>query len=371
MMKAEKAVRALLTQAGITVDGNAPYDIQVHDPAFYTRLLRDGSLGLGEAHVDGQWDSPAIDQTITKLLMAKLNKKVQTNWRVIALVVKAKLLNLQVLKRASEVGLRHYDLGNDLYEAMLGPRLAYTCAYYKDAETLDEAQEAKLDLVCKKIGLKPGMKVLDLGCGWASFAKFAAEKYDARVTGITISKEQAALGSERCRDLPVEIIHGDYREARGLYDAVISIGIMEHIGPKNYKCYIDVVDRCLKPNGIAFIHTISGNREMKHTEPWLNKYIFFNAVLPTIGQINVAMDDRFVFEDIHNFGPDYDRTLMAWYDNFIDAWPSLRHKYGDRFFRMWSYYLLVCAAGFRARHTQLYQMVLTRPGTPQPNCRLS
>ena len=371
--RAESIIRGLLEQSGITVDGEAPHDIVVHDDRFYTRTLRDGSLGFGESYMEGWWDSPAIDLMIARILESGTDEKLPV-WADSLLALRARIQNLQSRARAPEVGRRHYDVGNDLYRAMLDSRMAYTCAYWppgrEDAD-LDAAQEAKLELVCRKIQLRPGMKVLDLGCGWGCFARYAAERHGAEITGYTISERQVELGRELCAGLPVELRLEDYRNARGRYDAVISIGIMEHVGPRNYRTYIDVVDRCLVPGGIGFIHTIAGNYSNDHIEPWLNRYIFPNAVLPSLSQMTRAMEPRFTVEDVHNIGPHYDRTLMSWCQRFDDAWPDLRGRYDDRFYRMWKYYLLSCAAIFRTRHTQLFQVVFTRPPTRQPACRLS
>jgi cyclopropane-fatty-acyl-phospholipid synthase len=367
----ETIVRELLEQAGIAINGSRPWDMQVHDPRLYDRVLRQATLGLGEAYMDGWWDCEAIDQFIYRALRADLRSKVEGNWRLMLHVLRSKLLNLQSPALAFEVGERHYDLGNDLYQAMLDRRLNYTCGYWQEAATLDQAQEAKLELVCQKIGLEPGMRVLELGCGWGSFAKYAAEKYDAHVLGVTVSKEQVALGKELCQDLPVELRLQDYREVDGVYDAVISIGVMEHVGFKNYATYMQVVDRCLKEDGIAFIHTIGGNESATTGDPWMDKYIFPNGMLPSIAQIGAAMEGRFVMEDWHNFGPHYDKTLMAWHANFEAAWPELKQEYDERFYRMWRYYLLSCAGGFRARNMQLWQIVMTRTGAPQPECRFS
>ena len=370
--KTEQAVCDLLEAGGVVIGGDRPQDIQVHDRRFFPRVLRDNSLGFGEAYMDGWWDSEAVDQTVYHLLASDLRRRAQQSITTVALAIRAKLVNPQSYGRATEVAHRHYDIGNDLYEQMLGKTMAYTCAYWNDAENLDQAQENKLDLVCRKIKLERGMKVLDLGCGWGTFAKFAAENYGAHVTGYTISKAQVELGTKRCHGLPVELYCDDYREARGLYDRVISIGIMEHVGPRNYDTYMDVVDRCLVPDGIGFIHTIGGNRVKNHTDPWIDKYIFPNAVLPTLGRLTSAMDkDEWVVEDVHNIGPHYDPTLMAWLQNFEGAWPALADRYGERFYRMWKFYLCSCAGGFRARFMQLYQLVFTRQSTPQPECRLS
>jgi len=369
MNKSEKTVRELLDLADVSVNGEHPWDIQVHDERFYDRILKDASLGLGESYMDGWWDCKAIDAFIDRVLRADLREKIENNWRMAFQVLRAKLTNRQTRKRAYEVGEQHYDLGNDLYRAMLDKRLNYTCGYWRNAANLDDAQEAKLELVCKKIGIHHGMKILELGCGWGSFAKYAAEKHGASVLGVTISKEQVALGMEMCKGLPVELRLQDYREVEGEFDAVISIGVMEHVGYKNYRTYMEVVDRCLKEDGVAFVHTIGNNISITTGEPWTDKYIFPNGVLPSIAQLGKAMEGFFVMEDWHNIGPYYDRTLLAWYKNFNDAWPKLKDKYGERFRRMWNYYLLSSAGGFRSRSQQLWQIVMTRPGTPQPDCR--
>ena len=371
MSQSENIVRDLFSLAEIYLGGPNPWDIQVHDDRFYDRVLRGASLGLGESYMDGWWDCDSIDQMIDQVLRANLREKVEKNLRMAFQVLRAKLLNRQTLSRSPQVAERHYDLGNDLYQAMLDKRMNYTCAYWHKADNLDDAQEAKLDLVCRKLGVQQGMHILELGCGWGSFAKFAAEKYGASVVGVNISKQQVALGRELCKGLPVELRLQDYRAVEGQYDAVISIGVMEHVGYKNYAAYMDVVDRCLKPGGIAFIHTIGGNFSRTTGDPWTDKYIFPNGMVPSIAQLAKAMEIRFVMEDWHNIGPHYDPTLMAWHHNFNHAWPEIKHQYDDRFSRMWNYYLLCSAGGFRSRTNQLWQIVFTRKGTPQPNCRKS
>lgn len=370
-LRAEETVRDLFKEAGIEVYGTDPWDIQVRDSRFYERVLRETSLGLGESYMDGWWDVESIDGMIDRMLRANLDRRVRGNLRTRLPALLGIITNRQSPARAFEVGRDHYDLGNDLYSAMLDRRLNYTCAYWKNAMNLDEAQEAKLDLVCRKIGLKPGMSVLELGCGWGSFAKYAAEKYGASVLGVTVSKEQVALGSELVKGLPVEIRLQDYREVQGRFDRVISIGIMEHVGYKNYRSYMEVVHRTLKPDGVGFIHTIGGNYSLTAGDPWSDKYIFPNGMLPSIVQLGDAMEGLFVMEDWHNFGPDYERTLLAWYDNFEAAWPELSKKYSERFHRMWRYYLLTSAGTFRSRSQQLWQIVFTPIGSPQPECRVS
>jgi cyclopropane-fatty-acyl-phospholipid synthase len=363
--KAGELCREMLARAGITVGGDAPWDITVHDERLWTRVLREGSLGLGDAYVDGWWDTPALDQCFDRVFRARLDREVTSNWVFVAHVVRARLFNPQAL-RPFEIAERHYDIGNDLYEAMLDRSMAYTCGYWRDAADLDKAQEAKLELVCKKLGLKEGMRILELGCGWGSFAFHAARKHRVSVTAYNVSKEQVSWIQARKGDLPIDVHLDDYRKAAGTYDAVVSIGLMEHVGPKNYRSYMELVDRCLTPDGVAVVHTIGSNRTRDRIDPWFDRHIFPNAAFPSLGRLTDAMEDILVPEDMQNIGEHYDPTLMAWWQNFDAAWPQLRARYGDRFYRMWKFYLLVSAATFRSRFMQLYQIVFTKQGARQP-----
>ncbi len=355
MSSARTVAEGLLKKADVTIGGSRPSDIIVHNDELFARVLRQGTLGLGEAYMDGWWDCEAIDQFVAKVISAHLDQEVTLTPTVILSVVKAHLFNLQNMSRAKQVGEQHYDLGNDLYEAMLDKRMVYTCGYWSGtpaATNLDEAQEAKLDLACRKMGLKKGDRVLDIGCGWGSFAKFAAEKYGVSVVGVTISKEQVPLAEERCKGLPVEIRLQDYRDVNEKFDHIVSIGMFEHVGPKNYREYFKVANRCLKDDGVFLLQTIGYKVSVTAAEPWINKYIFPGGVLPSVAQIGKAVEGFFIMEDWHNFGP----------ANFNAAWPTLKEKYGDRFYRMWKYYLLSCAGDFRARDLQLWQIVLSKNG---------
>lgn len=366
MRQAKKLIVSLLERAGVAINGPRPFDIQVYNEALYARIVRHRSLGLGESYMDGWWDSHAPDQFIAKILEANVAKNLSLSWwsavRLALGFVKDMMVNPQSRRRSFIVGERHYDIGNDIYEAMLDRRMVYTCGYWLCAKTLDQAQEAKLDLVCRKIGLKENDAVLDIGCGWGSFLKFAAEKYGARGTGITVSREQVALASRACEKLPVSIVLQDYRDMRGTFDHVVSLGMFEHVGYRNYRTYMEKVHSVLKDDGLFLLHTIGENRSVVSGEPWLSRYIFPNGMLPSMAQIGSSLEGLFVIEDVHNFGADYDKTLMAWHDRFECAWPTLREKYGERFRRMWKYYLLSCAAIFRARTAQLWQFVLSKKG---------
>jgi len=367
----QKTFHSLMQFAGVTVNGSKPYDIQVYNDQFYSRVLKQAALGLGESYMDSWWDCRSLDQFIEKVMRADLPGRVKKDWATVWNILKARIFNLQTAKRSFIVGKKHYDIGNDLYRRMLDKRMQYTCGYWDTADNLDDAQEAKLDMICRKTGLKPGMEIAELGCGFGEFAKHAAQNYGARVTGFTVSKQQAEYGKALCKNLPVDIRLEDYRKASGKYDRVISIGLMEHVGYKNYRTYMKLTHDLLKDDGIAFVHTIGGNVTRRICNPWTTKYIFPNSMLPSIAQLGAAMEGCFVMEDWHNFGEDYDKTLMAWYENFETAWPELKHNYSDRFYRMWKYYLLSCAGGFRSRALQLWQISMTKPGRTRPDCRIS
>lgn len=364
MATAHDTIQSILSLADIQINGSRPWDIQVHNAEFYSRVLAQGSLGLGEAYMDGWWDAQSLDQLFTRVLTARLETKIPKNISLVLAAAKARVMNQQSKRKAFEIGEAHYDIGNDLYQAMLDARLTYTCGYWKEASTLDEAQEAKLDLVCRKLQLKPGQRILDIGCGWGSFLKFAAQKYGIQGVGVTVSKEQVALARELCNDLPIEIRLQDYREVKEQFDHVVSLGMIEHVGMKNYRSYMKVASQCLKDDGLFLLHTIGGNKSVTHTDAWIEKYIFPNSMLPSVAQIGTSIEGLFVMEDWHNFGAYYDNTLMAWFQNFHHAWPELREKYGDRFYRMWKYYLLSCAGSFRSRRNQLWQVVLSKHGVP-------
>lgn len=371
--KPEALVRELFESADIRFDGSRPGDIVVHDPRFYERVLRDHSIGFGESYMDGWWDTEALDLTVDKVMRGDLKRKIAGSWRLKVLGAQALLFNRQDVARARASVAAHYDIGNDLYERMLDRRMIYTCAYWKDAKTLEEAQEAKLELVCQKVGLRPGMRVLDLGCGWGGFALYAAEKHGCEVVGVTVSRAQAELGQRRAKasGLPVDIRLADYREASGRFDRVVSIGMMEHVGPKNYRTVMEIVHRTMADDGVALIHTIANNRSMHHGTPFVEKYIFPNAVAPSIAQLGRATEGLFVLEDLQNIGEHYDPTLMAWWERFDAAYPELRHAYDERFYRMWKFYLLASAGASRSRDGQLYHLVLTKIGRKQPDCRKS
>lgn len=363
--KYKSLVRELLSLAEIEINGSNPWDIQVHDERFYKRVITEVELGLGESYMDGWWDVGKLDEMICRIVRTDLQNKVKRNLKIALQLAGFYLINMQSRRRAFIIGEQHYDLGNDLFQNMLDKRMNYSCAYWRNANNLDEAQENKLELICKKLYLKAGMRVLDIGCGWGAFGKYAAEKYGVEVVGITVSKEQVALGKELCKGLPVELRLQDYRDINEKFDRIVSVGMIEHVGYKNYRTYFKVAERNLKDDGLFLLHTIGEVRSTKSTDAWTHKYIFPNGMLPSIAQLAKSVENLFVIEDLHNFGADYDKTLMAWFNNFNSKWDNIKNKYSERFYRMWKYFLLSSAGAFRARNkNQLWQIVLSKNGVP-------
>ena len=358
-------ITELFNFAGIELNGSHPWDIQIHNDAFYSRLIKEESLGLGEAYMDGWWDCEQLDQFFERIIAYNIEDKIDHTLHLKLKIFIAKIINHQTKKRALQVGKKHYDIGNNLFKIMLDSRMNYSCGYWKNASTLEEAQRNKLELACQKLMLKPGMRVLDIGCGFGAFAKYAAQNYGVSVCGVTISKKQYEYAIKNCSGLPIEIKFLDYRDITGEYDRIVSIGMFEHVGPLNYLDYFHLVKKSLKKQGLFLLHSIGANTSQAISDEWISTYIFPEGVIPSIPQISTAFEGLFVMEDWQNFGSDYDKTLMAWHHHFNQQWASIKNDYDDRFFRMWNYYLLSCAGSFRARYLQLWQIVLSNGGIPQ------
>ncbi|OJY40366.1 MAG: cyclopropane-fatty-acyl-phospholipid synthase [Legionella sp. 40-6] len=352
----------LLNQAGVTINGVNPWDLQIHNENLYARVLKHGSLGFGEAYMEGWWDCECLDQFFYRVMGAELDEKIKADKWLWPKLIFYKLFNPQSKQRALIVGRKHYDLGNDLFEAMLDSRMNYTCGYWQNAENLEQAQINKMEFSCRKLQLQPGMRMLDIGCGFGALARYAAEHYGVEVVGITISQQQFAYAQKNCAKLPIEIRLLDYRDIHGQFDRVASLGMFEHVGMKNYALFFQKVQACLKKEGLFLLHTIGGNKSRINTDAWINQYIFPNGMIPSVAQISKASEGRMIMENWDNFGVYYDSTLMAWAHNFEKNWPALRGKYDDVFYRMWRYYLYCCAGIFRARQLQLWQIVYSPKG---------
>lgn len=362
--KPPEVLRQLVEMAGVRFNGDASWDIQVYKDDVYRQILTKGSLGFGESYMAGYWDSHTLDELFHRLVSCDVDQKV-VGWARLRLwgeLLRQRFINLQSSQRAFVVGEQHYDIGNDVFEAMLDRTMSYSCAYWQNADNLEQAQLNKLDLICQKLELKAGEQLLEIGCGWGGLARHAAKYYGVEVLGITVSKEQQKLAQQRCVGLPVKIELMDYRDLTGQFDKVVSVGMFEHVGPKNYPIYFDTISRLLKDEGLFLLHTIGMYKTTGSLDPWTDKYIFPNGRLPSAEQLTAVLNGRFLIEDWHNFGRDYDLTLMAWWEKFNAAWPQLQDKYSEQFYRMWKYYLMSCAGFFRSGQGQLWQVVLTKQG---------
>lgn len=367
MRRHEKKVRELFEIAGISVNGKAPHDIQVHNPDFYRAFLSGGRLALGESYMDGWWDCNQIDVMFEKIFSAR--ELIVTHMKTpeaLMMMAMDKILPYGSYSRSHKIADNHYDLGNDLFEKTLDPYMQYTCGLWREnTKTLNESQEEKLDLICRKLQLKKGDKMLDIGCGWGGMAKFATQHYKAKVTGVSISKEQLAFAEKYCEGLGVDFRLMDYRDITDNFDKISTVGMIEHVGKKYYRGFMEKVHSCLKDDGLFVLHTIGFNTS-DFKNPWLEKYIFPGCYVPSIKQIGEAYEGLFVLEHVENIGAGYDPTLMAWNENFDKHWSTIRatdpEKYNDRFKRMWNYYLLSCAGGFRTRNIQLWQFVFSKKG---------
>ncbi len=362
--QAEKTFRTLLEPAEIEVNGSRPWDIKIHHSDTYSRVLTGGSLAAGESYMDGWWEVEALDEFFARIIRCRMQLSLRKRRPIVQRLLST-LVNQQNRRLSRRVANIHYDIGNDFYEAMLDPQwMQYTCGYWKEAETLEAAQEAKLDLICRKLRLRSGESVLELGGGWGGFARYAAAKYGVSVTVYNISEQQVTWARKHAADLPVTFHLKDYRDASGLYDKVVSIGLCEHVGLANLGKFLALKARCLKDDGLALLHTIGTPLTKTWSDPWITRYIFPGGMLPSLPQLTRAAEGNLLIQDLHNFGVDYDPTLTAWYENFERAWPRFASRYGERFRRMWRYYLLSCAGAFRARELQLWQLVFSKSGLP-------
>ena len=362
---AEKVIRDLFAEIDVVFNGPNPADIQVKDRRFFQRVLAEGALGFGESFMDDWWDCADMVELIARIAGGNIEKKLKMSGKLMWEALKARIFNLQSRARSPMAGQIHYDLTLEAYRCMTDKWITLSCGYWKDATTLDESQTAKLDLICRKVGVTENDRVLDIGCGFGSFAKYASSTYGCSVVGINISPGQAQEAQKACAGLPVEIINCDYRDTAtylktGKFDKVMSAGMFEHVGYKNFRTYFDAAHTALKEDGMFLLHTGGSNVSITHNDPWFDKYIFPNGLLPSVKQIGEAIEGLFVMEDWHNFGFDYSLTLKAWYENFDANWTGPR----DEFYRMWKFYLLACAGWFQARYVQLWHIVLSKGGVP-------
>lgn len=367
MLQRDKNISRLhdiLSEADVQVGGDRSQDIQVHvEPnKLYQRVIAQGKLGLGESYMDEWWDANRLDAFIENVLRANLQQKVAWSRHDIWAVIMAVVINQQNRRRSRRVARAHYDLSGVLPDGILDPYNQYTCAYFDGTDQLDVAQEKKLDLICRKLQLRKNDRVLDIGCGWGGFAKYASEKHECHVTGISISEEQIRYARHFCRGLPVDIRMCDYRDLDREYDKVLTCGMIEHVGYKNYRKLFETIHKHMADDGLYLLHTIGSNGSVKTNDPFLEKYIFPGGMVPSVEQIDNAREGLFSLQDVQNLAAHYPPTLSAWHHNFQSNWADLSEHYDERFRRMFEYYLLYCKGGFQAGHLQHWQMVFTKQG---------
>jgi len=360
-MSSRDIAHQILAAAGIPLNSSEPWSIHVHNEKIWDRVISQKQLGFAESYMEGWWDCQELDVALTKLLSINVLSLLKPSPALALHVARSYLLNNQTKHRAAANAKHHYNIGNDLYSRMLDSEMVYSCAYWNNASTLEEAQLAKFDLICRKLDLQPGMRLLDIGSGWGGFLRYAVRNYGVEAVGISPADNQINLAREKSKGLGITLIQQDYRDLKGQFDRIVSIGMMEHVGPKNYKTFFGKCDELLTRDGRMLHHTISSNLTKQVTDPFFDRYIFPGGVLPSLAQIAGAVENTFVIEDVHNFGPDYDRTLLEWQKNISAKWDEIPH-YDEKFRRMWDYYLLSSAAGFRAGHLQLLQCVFQRVG---------
>jgi cyclopropane-fatty-acyl-phospholipid synthase len=365
MSPLERFAKRILEGTGVAIDGPNPWDIRVNDPRFYRAIFFRQALGAGESYMKGWWDCDQLDEAVFRLIRSGADRGLRHRW----LRPLSYLANLILNRQHSRKELQHpYEDRTDLLDCMLGETKAYSGAYWRDAETLDQAQRNKFDLICRKLELGPQHHVLDIGCGYGGFARFAAERYGCRVTGVNTSLEQVAYAKRWCESLPVEVIHGDFRDPDVYnpddirYDRVVSVGQFEHVGPKNYRAYFELVRKQLQDDGLFLLQTVGKNESTNSFDPWFDKYVLPDIILPSLQHLTRAMEGILVIEDLHNFGADYDKTARAFHRNCEANWSKLGKKYDETFRRMWTYYLLAGAGTFRARDMQLWQIVTSKQG---------
>jgi cyclopropane-fatty-acyl-phospholipid synthase len=281
-------------------------------------------------------------------------------------------VNLQTRRGSLTIAEVHYDLDHRLYKQFLGPYNQYTCCFFNQAENLEEAEVEKLEMVCNKLDIQPGDKVLDIGCGWGGFARYAAETRGCHVTGISISKEQIEYARKYAEGHPVDIIESDYRDLPKLYDnrhfdKVVIIGMIEHVGYKNYRRLFEIIHQLLDDNGRFLLHTIGNSHTTTVVDPWIEKYIFPNSMAPSMRQLAASAEQLFVIQDWENYGHYYAPTLAAWHENFHRNWEAIasienEQRFDERFRRMFNYYFLSCKAGFETEHIFLWHLVMTKQG---------
>ena len=350
--------------------GSGPaVSLTIHDDAFFRRIATRGKLGVGESYTAGEWDSDDLVVLFELLLRnAATAADRHAGWRRL-LETRPRLDRRNGLLRSRRNIAYHYDLGNELFRLMLDETMTYSCAVFeRDGESLADAQRRKYGQICERLRLGPGDRVLEIGCGWGGFARFAATEYGCSVTGLTISAEQAALARERTAGLDVRILEEDYRRHVGSYTKVASIEMLEAIGERQFGTYFETIDRLLEPGGLACVQTIlipdDRWERYRRSPDWIERYVFPGCLIPSLTALTRAMtsNSRLMVHEVDEIGYHYAETLRRWRASFHAHIVEARALgYDERFERTWDFYLAFCEAAFRTRALRDVQLTLTRP----------
>ncbi len=368
---AERIITGVLEKADVRIGGDRPWDIAVHDKRFFMRAVR-GTMGVGESYMDGDWDAGSLIEFFRRTMGAGLQAHPLLRLNRLAKEIQARFRNLQTRDRSRAVAEEHYDLDHRMYSLFLGPWNQYTCCFFDGTRDLEQAEVCKLEMICDKLEIEAGDRVLDIGCGWGGFAKYAASTRGCKVIGISLSDEQIDYARSYTAGLPVEIHRLDYRDlpssSLGPFDKILICGMIEHVGYKNYRQLMQVVHTVLKDDGLFLLHTIGNRHNTVVVEPWTEKYIFRNSMAPSMRQLAKAAEELFVIEDWENYGHYYVPTLQAWHDNFNRNWDRIRalegpRPFDERFRRMWNFYLMSSRAAFEVEDLHLWHLVMTRYGS--------
>lgn len=338
-------------------------------------IMNQLSLGFGENYINGQIEVEGNLQEVLRLESLPHLKKVKPPLSVIKEIALHRLMTLNSIKQSKKNIEAHYDLGNDFYKLFLDESLTYSCGYFKDwsNDTLEQAQQNKYELITRKIDLKSGDRVVDIGCGWGGFLIYAAKKADIKGIGCTISKNQYEYAKDKIKELKlnnkIEVVYEDYRNIKGKFNKFVSIGAYEHIG-KNYAfMFFNKLKEILEDGAFGLLHTIGHNKPMQ-TDPFTTKYIFPGGYLPSLEELvrKIGYVDFYTI-DVENLRPHYAKTIDNWIDRFVKNKNRVLEMFDEKFVRMWWLYLNGAAEAFKYGDGQLYQILFTKGQTNIPKYR--
>ena len=353
--------------------------LKIHDKKLHYKLLFYPDLYLGEAYTDGSITieggslSDFLDMALENLgrqeinIFGKIFNKLTGSYRY--------LTNFNFIKKSKMNVAHHYDISDELYSLFLGPSRQYSCAYFNDEnETLEQAQQNKIDHIIKKLHIQPNQKVLDIGAGWLHLAIEIAKKCRCQVTGITLSENQFKYGKQKIKELnlgnQVEIKMMDYRQVKEKYDRIVSVGMFEHVGRKFYKSFFNTVFKTLNENGIALLHTIGSVNPPRDPHPWMTRYIFPGGYTPSLSELAGPIEKSgLIVSDIEVLRTHYAHTLKHWKERFINNKDKVLKMFDEKFFRMFEFYLSSCEMAFKHGDQVVYQLQLTKTLNAAPSTR--